>query len=269
VIFNSKQLDELEQKHDGSGGLEDSEQDKGEEGADAAMEWRVQLIEEGAENVKRAKARPVDESFQYDIDALLFDRESRRFGRVQVSVPGYLRIGYLTGGEREYGTLDATSYLKDVGATKPLSDIARQLGQGEDEVAEALLAMGIEPIDPEGDGESSSATGLAGMAMAEAERSVIEQAEEEEAQAPKKANKGGEKKTAKKAPKKAADAPTASATGKSALDDPNSFIKKNFQTMSNREMARETGLSEHTIRRKLGEWGLKRKATKKATGKKK
>jgi hypothetical protein len=111
VIFNSKQLDELEQKHDGSGGLEDSEQDKGEEGADAAMEWRVQLIEEGAENVKRAKARPVDESFQYDIDALLFDRESRRFGRVQVSVPGYLRIGYLTGGEREYGTLDATSYL--------------------------------------------------------------------------------------------------------------------------------------------------------------
>ncbi len=103
MIFNSKQLDELEQKHDGSGGLEDSEQDKGEEGADAAMEWRVQLIEEGAENVKRAKARPVDESFQYDIDALLFDRESRRFGRVQVSVPGYLRIGYLTGGELPQG----------------------------------------------------------------------------------------------------------------------------------------------------------------------
>lgn len=265
MIFNSKQLDELEQKHDGTGGLEDSEQDKDSEGADAAMEWRVQLIEEGAENVKRAKARPVDESFQYDINSLLFDRESRRFGRVQVSVPGYLRIGYLTGGDREYGTLDATGYLRDVGASKALSDLARQLGQTEEAVAEQLLALGIEPVDPEGDGETFSAPGLAGMAMAEAERSVLEAPP---AAKGKKSKKAADKKGAKKAPKKAA--PAQGGTGKSALDDPNSFIKKSYQTMSNREMARETGLSEHTIRRKLGEWGLKRKpAPKKATGKKK
>ena len=44
------------------------------------------------------------------------------------------------------------------------------------------------------------------------------------------------------------------------IDDPNGYIKANFQEMSNRELARFTGLSEHTIRRKLGEWGLKRKA---------
>jgi DNA invertase Pin-like site-specific DNA recombinase len=43
------------------------------------------------------------------------------------------------------------------------------------------------------------------------------------------------------------------------IDDPNGYIKANFQEMSNRELARFTGLSEHTIRRKLGEWGLKRK----------
>ena len=43
------------------------------------------------------------------------------------------------------------------------------------------------------------------------------------------------------------------------IDDPNGYIKANFQEMSNRELARYTGLSEHTIRRKLGEWGLKRK----------
>ena len=43
------------------------------------------------------------------------------------------------------------------------------------------------------------------------------------------------------------------------IDDPNGYIKANFHEMSNRELARYTGLSEHTIRRKLGEWGLKRK----------
>jgi len=41
-------------------------------------------------------------------------------------------------------------------------------------------------------------------------------------------------------------------------EDINNYIKQHFKSMSNRELARRTGLSEHTIRRKLGEWGLKR-----------
>jgi hypothetical protein len=40
--------------------------------------------------------------------------------------------------------------------------------------------------------------------------------------------------------------------------DPNGYIKQYFRLMSNKELASITGLSEHTIRRKLGEWGLKR-----------
>ncbi len=47
--------------------------------------------------------------------------------------------------------------------------------------------------------------------------------------------------------------------GANPIDDPNGYIKANYGTMSNRELARVTGLSEHTIRRKLGEWSLKRK----------
>ena len=47
--------------------------------------------------------------------------------------------------------------------------------------------------------------------------------------------------------------------GVNPIDDPNGYIKAHFSEMSNRELARLTGLSEHTIRRKLGEWGLKRK----------
>ncbi len=41
--------------------------------------------------------------------------------------------------------------------------------------------------------------------------------------------------------------------------DPNGYIQQNFLMMSNKELAGATGLSEHTVRRKLGEWGLKRK----------
>jgi hypothetical protein len=54
--------------------------------------------------------------------------------------------------------------------------------------------------------------------------------------------------------------PAKSADGKiNPIDDPNGYIKAHYQELSNRELARLTGLSEHTIRRKLGEWGLKRK----------
>lgn len=70
----------------------------------------------------------------------------------------------------------------------------------------------------------------------------------------------GPGKTASK-PKKAAATPKRKAGKKSkdpGIDDVNAYIKENFTSMSNREMARHVGLSEHTIRRKLGEWGLKR-----------
>jgi hypothetical protein len=91
--------------------------------------------------------------------------------------------------------------------------------------------------------------------------------------APAKAEKAAEKPAKAKAPEKAAEkadkaadkkAPAAAAAAKTGkainpIDDPNSYIKANYSEMSNRELARVTGLSEHTIRRKLGEWSLKRK----------
>ncbi len=55
-----------------------------------------------------------------------------------------------------------------------------------------------------------------------------------------------------------AKAARAKATKAAGISDVNAYIKSNFKTMSNRELARQTGLSEHTIRRKLGEWSLKR-----------
>lgn len=39
---------------------------------------------------------------------------------------------------------------------------------------------------------------------------------------------------------------------------PDAYIRAFWREVSNREMARQTGISEHTIRRKLGDWYLKR-----------
>lgn len=71
------------------------------------------------------------------------------------------------------------------------------------------------------------------------------------------ANKGASKKAVAK-PKSGSKVKAADKARAAGISDINSYIKDNFQTLSNREMARQIGLSEHTIRRKLGEWGLKR-----------
>ncbi|MFH1812252.1 MAG: hypothetical protein ABIJ09_26175 [Pseudomonadota bacterium] len=70
----------------------------------------------------------------------------------------------------------------------------------------------------------------------------------------------GSKKASRSKAKPAAAAPPAKAAPAKTADvgDINTFIRSNYKTLSNRELARRIGLSEHTIRRKLGEWGLKR-----------
>jgi hypothetical protein len=333
MIFNSKQLEELENIHDSTGAFEEEGDDEGgfDEVGEAAMDWRRGLIEEAAENIKRAKTRPVEPHLQYPISSVLFDRDTRRFGRVQRSVPGYLKIVYLSGGDREYGTLDVVGYLKDQGAQKRLSELAEQLGMADVDVAHELERLGItpleEPDEPEANGTPAEAPppvpvmppkpkkAAAPIVEEEPEEEESEEEEaeevadeaddgeevadeddepvEEEAPAPRGKATAAPKATSKPAPSgrsaasraparseraaasaparpspRAAPAPARPAPGgkKAAskanvnpIDDPNGFIKANFQTMSNRELARLTGLSEHTIRRKLGEWAMKRK----------
>ena len=288
MIFNSKQLEELENAHDSTGAFEEEGGDSessGDESVDGgAMEWRRQLIEEASENVKRATTRPVDPGITYEIRSLLFDRETRRFGRVTASVPGYLKIDFLNGGDRELGILDATSYLKEVGAQKKLNELALQLGMTENEVLLELYTLGITPIDrddddeetedvdDEGDSEDGDdpEAAIAAAMLAESaaskkkpKKSASKDAPAAKADAP--AAPESKKPAAKKAPaakKTAAAKSKKPASGKASgdpIDDPNAFIKANYEAQSNRELARVTGLSEHTIRRKLGEWGLKRK----------
>jgi hypothetical protein len=344
MIFNSKQLEELENIHDSTGAFEEEGDDDAgfDEVGEAAMDWRRGLIEEAAENIKRAKTRPVEPHIQYNIGSMLFDREEKRFARVQRSVPGYLKIVYLSGGDREYGTLDVIAYLKDQGAQKRLSELSEQLGLPDGEVALELDRLGITPLEEiETPAEAAAAEAAAAAAAAagtpadaavppfvragkgKAAAEPVEEEEEEEAVAPSgddeenlAARPVGGKAPQKPAPGKPGagrpqagtsppkgaktQPPTAARTqppvaakgaapaaakgaqggagkkplngtsapaaakgaggkGVNPIDDPNGYIKAHFNEMSNRELARLTGLSEHTIRRKLGEWGLKRK----------
>lgn len=343
MIFNSKQLEELENIHDSTGAFEEEGEDDGnfEEIGEAAMDWRRGLIEEAAENIKRAKTRPVEPHLTYPIGSMLFEREARRFARVQRSVPGYLKIVYLSGGDREFGTLDVTGYLKDQGAEKRLSELSEQLGMSEFDVGVELERLGITPVEEiEGEEGAAAAEGVPAeipmpplpIKKGKAAAVVVEEEEEEEevsadvvddlpvAEVPagkgkkgapppppaaaKKGDKGEKAPPGRPGPvpgKKAANAAAAAladkAAGKSGkpakpaekaakaaekpqdkagdkkggapakassskinpIDDPNGYIKANYSEMSNRELARVTGLSEHTIRRKLGEWSLKRK----------
>jgi hypothetical protein len=325
MIFNSKQLEELENIHDSTGAFEEEGEDESgfDEVGEAAMDWRRGLIEEAAENIKRAKGRPVESHLTYPIGSMLFERDARRFARVQRSVPGYLKIVYLSGGDREFGTLDVQAYLRDYGADKRLSELSEQLGMNDGDVAIQLERLGITPLEepdapeePELSEEEAAAAAAAAALQAALTRKkggpagppvelpaaiapvvaakaaaaknkmpppppapapVVRKADAKPAAAPAKAEKPAPAKAEKaekaekpakakapeKAEKAAVDKKAAPAkTGKAInpIDDPNSYIKANYSEMSNRELARVTGLSEHTIRRKLGEWGLKRKA---------
>jgi hypothetical protein len=373
MIFNSKQLEELENIHDSTGAFEEEGDDEGgfDEVGEAAMDWRRGLIEEAAENIKRAKTRPVESHLTYPIGSMLFERDARRFARVQRSVPGYLKVVYLSGGDREFGTLDVTGYLRDYGAEKRLSELAEQLGMNDGDVAAELERLGISPLEePEGEEPAAEEEAAAAVAATppppplprarkaaapvedevdevddevEADTAETEPLDDElpvddendasppkglprgaakaapskgaptkapptkaaltkaeptkaaltkaaptkaapvlpvpprgataKASAPKPAPAASTKAappSAKAAATKSAAPPAKAPAGKAApskggdgkinpIDDPNSYIKAHFQEMSNRELARLTGLSEHTIRRKLGEWGLKRK----------
>ena len=329
MIFNSKQLEELENIHDSTGAFEEEGEDDGnfEEIGEAAMDWRRGLIEEAAENIKRAKTRPVEPHLTYPVGSMLFEREARRFARVQRSVPGYLKIVYLSGGDREFGTLDVIGYLRDQGAERRLSELSDQLGMNDADVAAELERLGITPIEelePEEGAEAAAAAeapgevpvppmqGRKGKAAAAVEEEVVaddvavagddagagkkgaKPAGKQVAPPPGKPAKGmkaappppasasklpqkasgkpgpqpaPQKATApapsvvrgKGGPAKAPAAPVSPSAKINPIDDPNSYIKAHYQEQSNRELARVTGLSEHTIRRKLGEWGMKRK----------
>ena len=290
MIFNSKQLEELDNVNDGTSNIFENPGDESSTSSDSsetALAWRRTVLEEALANVKRSAARPVDPTMTYEIGSLLFDREQRSYGRVKRSVPGFLDISYLLGGEREFGKLNVKAFLKEFGESKTVTELARCLDLQESEILTKLISLGLNPNVIDGSDEAQTPMSDEDVAAQNAE-ALLGSLDDDESSAPveKKAAKKTKAKKAKgktktpkalatepgnatdrrkKRAKQIADIPIPSKPA-NPIDDPNTFIRQNFDNMSNRELARSTGLSEHTIRRKLGEWKLKR--TKKISRKK-
>ncbi len=297
MILNSKQLEELESIHDSVVEFEEeaasTENENFDEGADSTLAWRRGMIEKAAANVKKAHKKAVDPQSSYSLGTLLFDRAAKRFGRVESSKHGTLQVTYLSGGVtsiKHNQSNIAFEETAEVRASTPAQKSKPKAAAPEKKTApaKAKLKQALPKKEETEVRDMPAVKSLIAKEKPAAKKKFIAVQKPAEkptlktvtkTKAPQKAVKSLVKKVAiaklenKKAPVKIHKSPVkpVKKTGKqkatsylprSAISDPvadpNGYIKQYFRLMSNKELASVTGLSEHTIRRKLGEWGLKR-----------
>lgn len=303
MILNSKQLEELESIHDSVVEFEEdaatTESDNFDEGTDSTLAWRRGMIEKAAANVKKAHKKAIDPQAPYTLGALLFDRATKRFARVEASAPGSLQVIYLSGGATSIRQNQNHLALIEISEGHAVVPVAKSKSKPAlDKKAPAKtkpknqepLKKAIKPLIAK---EASASKKKPVAAQKVAAKAVAKQAAKSTVKAmkeptlktvtktktPQKIMKPVLKKIGKATPDKKkqlikAHNPTAKPAKKTSkqkassysphlaisdpVADPNGYIKQYFRLMSNKELASITGLSEHTIRRKLGEWGLKR-----------
>ncbi len=269
MALNAKQLEELAGMQDVADSLHDAtgDSDKFDETTEGALAWRRSMIEKAAANVKKALRRAIDAELTYEIHSLLFDKKALKFGRVVQSKPNLLKLEYVSGG------LTLFNQGKDSSARKIKAKKAKTSAR-----LQALRNTKTSLKKPAKVTEEISGKSRAGNLLEN--ESVLSPSLKEITK-----SRVARKKTAttKTPAKKAATSKSKAKTKTKAVKtkrkllssseilaglpagvttdpvvDPNGYIQQNFQYMSNKELASITGLSEHTIRRKLGEWDLKR-----------
>ncbi len=144
VEVKSKHIDSLEDMGDGIGPFEgegNASSGKYDDGAESALAWRRSMIEKASLNVKAAKERGINYQEVYRSGLLVYEESSNKFGRVLRSIPGYLQIEYLSGGQKEYGTFDIENYLKNYTGKQSCAEIASALGVKTEDVISKLEAL--------------------------------------------------------------------------------------------------------------------------------
>ncbi len=312
MILNSKQLEELESIHDSVVEFEEdaatTDNDNFDEGAESTLAWRRSMIEKAAANVKKAHKKAIDPQAPYTLGALLFDRATKRFARVESSAPGSLQVIYLSGGANsirqnqnhlafeeisEGHSAAPTAKSKSKAAAKKKAPAKTKLKNQETLKKETIEIRDMKAVKSLIADQASAAKKKPVLAQKVEAKPTAKPTQKPAAKpatkatlktvtktkAPQKIVKPALKKTGKATPdkkkplvkshkpaakpaKKTVKQKAASHTQHLAISDPvadpNGYIKQYFRLMSNKELAIVTGLSEHTIRRKLGEWGLKR-----------
>lgn len=231
-----------------------------EGGASAA--GRRAMIEQALSRVKEVSKSPLDAKRKYSTGALVFVAEHAKFGRVKKSPVGILKVELLAGGTLSYdgGEMPSLKVEKTSKSTKETPDLERK----------SHRAAAAEPTPI----KENKAKNNNGKSAAKLESKTLAPAVTEKAAAKNKVKQlkteGPKTGKIKSAPKKSAKVAAAKPSSREMsanpwtelqldpIADPNGYIKQNYPYLSNKQLAGLTGLSEHTIRRKLGEWGLKR-----------
>lgn len=250
------------------------ESESPEGGTNSALAWRKALIEKAVVNVRKAMEVKTDIKAAYKVGQLLFDEEVHKFGRVIESRPGFLTLNLLAGGKVVKEDLNRLEFVRKNRAELTLQEMADRLRLTEVQVISLLnqLETGNE-VELKAEAKTVAKPKLSAPVKSAIVKktpmsSVKIAAKTSTNKVPVKV--ATKKNTPAKKPKlslssisKEVPVSFAKLLPKGAttdpICDPNGYIQQNFLMMSNKELAVATGLSEHTVRRKLGEWGLKRK----------
>lgn len=272
MVLDNKHFDDMDDFCDFDDKLEPSgDMDMGESGPNP-LSWRRMIIERAASNVKKAIENKADLKASYKVGSLVFDEEANKFGRVVESKPGFLNLSLLAGGKLIRQDINHLDFVRANRQKLTLPEMAQKLFLSEIEVIALLNHL---EFSPEKNKKAESPKQAKKKALVKIEKKSAKKKPELKVALSDDMIKKSIKPTVKIAAKKGGLPKKRITVSKDTsisftkllpkgattdpVMDPNGYIQQNFLMMSNRELAVATGLSEHTIRRKLGEWNLKRK----------
>lgn len=244
-MLKPNQLEELARLHE----TEDFEEPRDNRGtfddnADSAAAWRRGMIENALSNVKKAIERTAKVGGIYEANTLVFDTSAKKFARVVQAAADGLELKYISGGTQAYGA--------------PIELEAESAETTEDDDEAPETSKNKPTLKTVTKTKSNSRKPAAKKAPTAKKNPAKKLTTSKSTKAPVRASAPATKPSAKRTAHNYTEhIPEGFTTDPVA--DPNGYIQQNFTLMNNKELASVTGLSEHTIRRKLGEWGLKRK----------
>jgi len=228
--------------------------------------WRRALIARAAEKVKRVLESSIDTQIQYKKAELVFDNQRGKFARINESSKGFLSLSTLDGEEIIHRAENPENYIKDNRQKSTVVEMAKYLHLEKSEVVSLLNKLEADETNSKISTKKPQkiiiATSKAPALKTKNLKLSVNLSKKLKPDSKKKSsvNNNSDKKTSGKIrssisftkflPKGATTDP---------IMDPNGYIQQNYLLLDNRELSTATGLSVHTIRRKLGEWGLKRK----------
>lgn len=272
MVLGNKHFDDLDDFSAFDEKLEcGDDSEASEPGPNSALAWRKPLIEKAVLNVRKASELKIDINSLYPQGTLLFDDESHRFARVLESRPGFLNLAFVSGGKLIKQSVNKLDFVRKNRVKLTLQEMAEELCISEVQVIGLLNQIEMEQekqaasLKPKIIASVKTAVKKPIVSVLAPKPAAVKQITPTKVPMKIAAKKPGVSKKSKisLAPAKDNSVSFTKLLPKGAttdpVRDPNGYIQQNFLLMSNKELAVATGLSEHTVRRKLGEWGLKRK----------